>query len=244
MPWAALPWMLALTIRALRAATAAAWRVRRRSSRSWCRSIGGVNATALIFAGLAPVLWILYAVVDPRGRLAARARRDRRASACSRSLTSLWWIAGLWAQGRYGLDILKYTETLQVVSVSSTPNEMLRGLGYWFFYGSDRIGPWIEPASPYTQDLWLLVVSYALPGRWRCFGAACVRWRHRAYFVLLTVVGRRGRGGREPLRRPVAARAACSRRSRSRRASGSRCAARAGRCRSSCSGSRCCSVWG
>jgi len=47
-------------------------------------------------------------------------------------------------QGTYGLDVLKYSETVETVALTSTPNEVLRGLGYWFFYGQDRLGPWIE----------------------------------------------------------------------------------------------------
>ncbi len=68
-------------------------------------------------------------------------------------LTSLWWIAGLRMQAAYGLDILKYTETVDAVARTSSPNEVLRGLGYWFFYGQDRLGPWIEAARDYTQLL-------------------------------------------------------------------------------------------
>jgi hypothetical protein len=187
MPWAGLPWMLALTIRALRA---------RDSREAWrdaaifaivVQIVGGVNATALVFAGIAPVLWILYAVVtgevDWRRALGVTARIG-----VLTLLTSLWWIAGLWAQGKYGLNILKFTETLQVVSVASTPLETLRGLGYWFFYGIDRVGHWTDASVPYMDNLGLLVVSFAVPVL-ALFGAACVRWRHRAYFVVLTFVG-------------------------------------------------------
>ena len=39
-------------------------------------------------------------------------------------------------------------------------------------------------ASDYTQDLALILVSYAVPDRSRCSRPACVRWRHRAFFVL------------------------------------------------------------
>ena len=102
--------------------------------------VGGVNATALVFAGIAPVLWIIYATVIREvtwRRALGGDRAHRAAHACS---TSLWWLAGLWAQSGYGLDILKFTETLQVVSLSSLPSEVLRGLGYWFFYGIDRVG--------------------------------------------------------------------------------------------------------
>jgi len=187
MPWAGLAWMLALTIRALRA---------RDNRTTWkyaaifaivVQVVGGVNATALVFAGLAPVLWILYAIaigeVDWRRALGVTARIG-----VLTVFTSLWWIAGLWAQGKYGLNILKFTETLQVVSVSSTPLETLRGLGYWFFYGIDRIGHWTDASVAYMTSLGLLVVSFALPVL-ALLGAACVRWKHRAYFVVLTFVG-------------------------------------------------------
>ena len=53
---------------------------------------------------------------------------------------------------------------------------------------SDRIGPWTQTAVAYTQNIWLIVASFAVPAL--CFVAAVFsRWRHRAYFVLLTVVG-------------------------------------------------------
>jgi hypothetical protein len=187
MPWAGLPWMLALTIRALRARDSRdAWRFAAIFA-VVVQVVGGVNATALVFAGIAPVLWVVYAVVtgevDWRRALGVTARIG-----VLTVLTSLWWIAGLWAQGRYGLNILKFTETLQVVSVASTPLETLRGLGYWFFYGIDRVGHWTDASVPYMDNLGLLVVSFALPVL-ALFGAACVRWRHRAYFVVLTFVG-------------------------------------------------------
>ncbi len=187
LPWAGLPWMLALTIRALRAPD-------KRGTWKYAaifaivvQVVGGVNATALVFAGLAPVLWIVYATVvgevDWRRALGVTARIGLLTL-----LTSLWWIAGLWAQSGYGLNILKYTETLQVVSLSSLPTEVLRGLGYWFFYGIDRLGHWTDASVPYTQNLGLLAVSFAIPVL-ALLAAMCVRWRHRAYFVVLTVVG-------------------------------------------------------
>ena len=44
-------------------------------------------------------------------------------------------------QGTYGIDVLRYTETAQTVADASTAPEVLRGLGYWFFYGDDKLGP-------------------------------------------------------------------------------------------------------
>ena len=68
---------------------------------------------------------------------------------------SLWWIVGLEIEGGYGLDILKYTETVQAVSQTSYASEVLRGLGYWYFYGSDRLGQWVATSVQFTQQIWL-----------------------------------------------------------------------------------------
>jgi hypothetical protein len=184
LPWAGLPWLLAFTIRGLRQG---GWRYP-----AWfaitVQIIGSVNATALVFAGLAPLLWIPYAV------WVLREVKLRRAIATVAKIglltlgASLWWMSGLWAQGAYGLDILKYTETLSAVSRTSLPNEVLRGLGYWFFYGRDKLGPWIESSVDYTQTPFFIVVSYGV-AILAVFSAAIVRWRHRAYFILIAFVG-------------------------------------------------------
>ena len=86
--------------------------------------------TALIFAGVGPVLWILYAwLVAKEVRFGQALRVTARTFALTLG-TSLWWIAGLRMQGTYGLDVLKYSETVAAVARTSTPNEVLRGLGY------------------------------------------------------------------------------------------------------------------
>ena len=53
---------------------------------------------------------------------------------------SVWWIVGLRVQSAYGLPILDYTESYRTIANASTAPEILRGLGYWFFYGGDRLG--------------------------------------------------------------------------------------------------------
>lgn len=184
LPFAALPWMIGLVRKALRDG---GWRYPAIFALV-VQLIGGVNATALIFAGIGPVLWIVYAwlverEVDWRRALGVTARIG-----VLTLVTSLWWIAGLQMQGTYGLDILKYTETVKAVALASSPNEILRGLGYWFFYGGDRIGPWIEASNRYTQRPAVLLAGYGLAVV--CLLAAgLVRWRHRAFFVGMLVVG-------------------------------------------------------
>ncbi|MBI2709550.1 MAG: DUF3367 domain-containing protein [Actinobacteria bacterium] len=184
LPFAGLPWLIALTIRAAR-------------ERSWVHpaafaliitTIGSSNATALILAGFGPVLWLPFAVrvqreISLRDALATVVRIGVLTTAAS-----LWWISGLWAQGKFGIDILKYTETARTVADSSTPPEVLRGLGYWFFYGGDKLGPWIEPSREYTQNPPLILLTYLIPSL-ALLGAGLLRWRYRAYFVVLAVVG-------------------------------------------------------
>jgi hypothetical protein len=184
LPWAGLPWILALVIRALR-------------DDGWAypaifavvvQVIGSVNATALVFAGIVPVLWVFYATFVTREVDWRRALDTVAKIALLTVLTSLWWIVALSVQSGYGLDILRFTETLATVSHASLPSEVLRSLGYWFFYGGDRISAWIDPSVRYTQDLWAIAASYALP-LLAFAAAAIVRWRHRAFFVIVLFLG-------------------------------------------------------
>ena len=162
--------------------------------------VGGVNATALIFAGVGPVLWIAVRVAaSPREVQLARARSASTVRIGVLTLvTSLWWIAGLSDAGRLRP---RHPEVHRDASKrsrrTSTPNEVLRGLGYWFFYGRDRLGPWIEAARDYTQQpARASSPGYGARRRSRCSRPAFVRWRHRAFFVVLAARRRRHRGRR------------------------------------------------
>ena len=76
MPWAALPWMIAVIRKALREK---GWRYPAIFALI-VQVIGGVNATALIYAGVGPVLWIVYAWLIAR-EVDARPRDRRRGRA-------------------------------------------------------------------------------------------------------------------------------------------------------------------
>jgi len=184
LPWAALPWMVGLVDRALRRG---GWRHPALFALV-VLCVGGVNATALLFAGLGPVLWIPFAVWGTRDVAFGRALATIGRIGLLTALTSLWWVMGLAVQGAYGIPILRYTETIETVARTSLTSELLRGLGYWFFYGNDKLGPWIEPSVDYTQQTWLIVVGFAVPVL-ALVAAAVVRWRHRAYCICLIVVG-------------------------------------------------------
>ncbi|HEX4819018.1 MAG TPA: alpha-(1-_3)-arabinofuranosyltransferase family protein, partial [Acidimicrobiales bacterium] len=184
LPFAGLPWMIAFTIRAIRRG---GWRDPALFALT-VLTVGGVNATALVFAGIGPLLWFPFAVWGSRETTLPNAVRVFARIGALTLLTSLWWISGLLTQGGYGIEILRYTETAKVVAAASVAPEVLRGLGYWFFYGSDRLGPWIEPSVDYTQRLWLIAVTYLTPVL-ALLGATITRWKHRAYFAVLVFAG-------------------------------------------------------
>ncbi len=183
LPWAGLPWMIALTARALRRG---GWRAPALFA-LLTLIVGSTNATSLLLVGIAPVLWLLFAVLNGESD-ARRAVGVALRIGVLCFFASLWWIAGLVLQGGYGINYLDVSETVRTVAEGSSPTEVLRGLGNWFFYGGDVVGPWIPQAVDFTQKAWLLGVSFALP--LLALGAAAVtRWRHRAYFVALLVIG-------------------------------------------------------
>jgi arabinofuranan 3-O-arabinosyltransferase len=184
LPWAALPWLIALAELSLR-------RGRWREPALFALVVataGGVNATALVFAGLGPLLWIAFAVWAHRTARWGDAWRAVLRMGLLTVATNLWWIAGLAVQSGWGLDVLRYTETVETVARSSLASEILRGLGYWFFYGTDKLGPWIEPGRTFTEQAWLIAVGFVLPTA-ALLAAWWVRWRHRAFAVVLVVLG-------------------------------------------------------
>jgi arabinofuranan 3-O-arabinosyltransferase len=183
LPYTGLPWMLALTVLAIR-------------HRSWrhaalfallVTTIGSINLTALVLAGLGPTLWVLYVAVtrqEPVGEIAKAVGRMGVLTV----LTSAWWLAGLSVQASHGVDIVRYTETAEVVARTSTAFEIVRGLGYWFFYGGDKLQLWIEVSYQYTQRPWLIAASFAVP-LLAMASTAVGRWRHQAFFVVIFITG-------------------------------------------------------
>lgn len=196
LPWAALPWLVGLTARATRRR---GWRWPAILALS-LTLVGGVNASSLLLVAVAPVLWVvleLWRRPDRGVVLAAAARVGVLALGIS-----AWWVAGLWIQGAHGLPVLQLTEDVRTVAAWSAPDDVLRGLGNWFFYGRDRTGWSLDQAEAYATDAVLEVITFAVPAL--ALGAAVVlRWAHRAYFGLLVVVGTVLAVGAWPLEDPT-----------------------------------------
>ncbi len=184
LPWSGLPWMLAFVILALRKG---GWRYPALFALV-VALVSGINASSIIYVGLAPILWLVYAVVIAKEATWRRAWGVAWRVGLLTVLASLWWAVGLQVEAAFGVNVLKYTETVPTTSATALASEILRGLGYWYFYGSDRDGPWTQSSVAYTQNLWLIGFSFAVPVI-SFVAAVFVRWRHRAYFILIVVVG-------------------------------------------------------
>ncbi len=191
-PWAALPWMILLAAKAAR-------------TRSWRPAaqfavvvalVGSVNATALVLAGIGPILWLVADVVSGRVATKAAVRAGAQIGALCIAV-SLWWIVALRIQANYGIPILRYTETYDAVAGASTPLEISRGLGYWFFYGGDRLDAWVGPSLPYVDNIALLTLGFTLAG---CALLGLLRpFVGRAFAGLLLLVGMAVSVGAAPL---------------------------------------------
>lgn len=184
LPWAGLGWMLGLTILALRRG---GWRYPAVLALV-VTTVGSINASALLFAVLAVALWIPFAIwylgeADRRAALRTLGR-----IAVLTFVTQLWWFVALVISSKWGPPVLQTSETVQAVSTSSLSSEIARSLGNWFFYGRDALGPWVEASLPYTQQAWLIGISFLLPVI-ALVSAFVVRWRYRAYFVVLIALG-------------------------------------------------------
>jgi arabinofuranan 3-O-arabinosyltransferase len=191
-PWAALPWMILLVAKAAR-------------TRSWKPAaqfavivavVGSVNATSLVLAGLGPVIWLITDVLTKRVTTRAAVGAAAKIGLLSAAV-SVWWIVALRLQGTYGIPILRYTETYEAVAGASTPAEIVRGLGYWFLYGGDRLDPWVEPAGAYFDTVWVMAIGFIVAGI--SLLGFLTRFSGRATAAVLLVVGLAVAVGAAPL---------------------------------------------
>jgi hypothetical protein len=198
LPWAGLPFLVAFAVLALRKG---GWRYPALFALV-VALISGINASSVLYAGVAPVLWLVYAVVVEKEATWRRAAATVGRLGLLSLVVSLWWITGLALEARYGINVLKFTETVPATSQTGSAAEVLRGLGYWYFYGGDKLGPWTHSVVLYTQWLWLVGLSFLVPAL-AVAAAVAIRWRHRAYFVLLVVVGTALSVGAHPFDHPT-----------------------------------------
>ena len=184
LPWAALPWLVGLTARATRER---GWR--------WPAALalvvfaaGGVNASSLVLVAIGPLLWLVREAVGRRGSGARGPGRGRPDRVARRRRVGCGGWSGVRLQGAYGLPVLQLTENLETVAEVSSPGDVLRGLGNWFFYGRDHNGYSLDQAEDYASNALVVAITYAVPVL-ALAAVVLLRWAHRSYFALLVVVG-------------------------------------------------------
>jgi arabinofuranan 3-O-arabinosyltransferase len=183
LPWAALPWLVGL---AMRAARRGGWRDPALFALV-AMTAGSVNASALLLVLAAPAVWLVFELF--RGKDAARAALAAAGRMAVLSVgASLWWVIGLRLQGSFGLPVLQLTENLRTLAETSSPDDVLRGLGNWFFYGREALGFSIEQAQTYVENHVVTFFTFAVAVVALAAGAIA-RWRYRAFFASLVVLG-------------------------------------------------------
>ena len=184
LPWAALPWLIGLMAVALRERT---WRAPALFA-LLVTVMAGTNASSVVFVLLGPALLIPHMIwITHETEFSAAVRTMLRIAVLTVPM-QLWWVAGLWVQGTYGLPILQLTETVETVAQTSTAPELMRGLGYWYFYGRDGLSQWTEAANLFTQNPGMLVLGFVLPIL-GLLAATSIRWRYRVYLLALLLTG-------------------------------------------------------
>jgi len=186
--YAALPWLLLLTHRGLREPRR--WALPAAFALVVTACGGGVNAAVVAFVLLGPVLLMLYEPFT-----GACAWRDAWSFGWRTALAtlgaSLWWIAPIVAQLRFGIDFLRFTEPAGAIWATTSLSETFRLMGYWIAYIGVGFGgvvrPYLSDARDYLFTAPVIVASLAVPGLVLGSFAWTRRRRYAAFFLLLVL---------------------------------------------------------
>lgn len=193
LPWVGLPWLLLCLVRARQQP---GWKWHARSALI-IGTIGTVNATALFFIIVGIGTWLACDALAGFARWRNSLYSFLKIGVTS-TMVSLWWIASLTMQSAYGLPILRYTETYDTVAKASLPQELLRGLGYWFFYGDEYGGRWVGSSAPYMYNRLVIVAGFFVAAV-GLIALATTRMRYRIHLGALTLIGLAISVGASPL---------------------------------------------
>ena len=183
LPYAGLGWIVGLTVMA---SLRGRWRYPAAIALV-VLTVGAVNATALAMVVPAPVLWLIHAAWD--GTITWRRAATTAAKTSVLCLgVSLWWIVMLIIQGRYGADVLAYSESLKAVSFTSTSTEVTRGLGYWLFYVRDAYAATTTASIDHLASGRTILIGYFVVAA-GVVGLVFGRWQHRRFAALLFATG-------------------------------------------------------
>jgi arabinofuranan 3-O-arabinosyltransferase len=182
LPWAGLPWLVGLTRRAVREPGwwAPAW------FGLVLITVGGVNLTATAMIAPGPILWLVHEWRSPGVRLRTVATALARLGAVTVGACT-WWLAAVAVQGKWGADVLTYSETYASVTYTSSAAEVARGMGYWLAYVDNPV-PATTMARPYQHSPVLVALGFLLVAA-GALGLAVTRWAPRRFAAWTAAAG-------------------------------------------------------
>ena len=178
LPIALLPWVMIPLIRgSYRGSTRAA------AMRSGIAIflMGGINAALTVAVLPLPILWFLTREPGPR-------RRSLFSWwVLSVFLACAWWASCLVLEGRYGFNLLPYTESPATTTATTSLFDVLRGNSYWVSY--DQIGPTAMKAGLQAVTSPFMIASGAVLSGLGLFGLAHRKMKERVWLVGALVLG-------------------------------------------------------
>ena len=177
LPWALLP--------LVRASKAGSTRKSAAQSAIALALIGGANAAVTVAILPLPLLYLL-----------CRARGPRRASLLrwwflAVPMATLWWLVGLYLFGKYGPDILQYTESVRATTAPTSLFEVLRGTADWV----SRLPGGTNPAGFALTFRTLPILATTLVAGVGIAGLARRRLPERTFLISSFVLGVAAVGG-------------------------------------------------
>ena len=185
LPWAALPWIVGLTMRAVHRGRLA--RPGRDRARSSSRSVASTRRRSCSSA-LAPALWIALELCGgARPRRGPRSRRPA-ASRCSRSGSRRGGSRASTSRARAGCRSSSSPRTCRRCRRRRRRATSSAGSATGSSTATTAAGPSLVQSPDYVSNSVVVVASYLVPAL-AFLAAGLVRWRHRVFCALCVVVG-------------------------------------------------------
>jgi len=170
--FALLPWVMLPLVRASREGST---RVAAARSGIAILLIGGANGAAILAILPLPLLWFLTRTPGQRRRQLFSWWVVAVFLACA------WWAVSLLLEGRYGFNLLPFTETAATTTSTTSLFDILRGNDYWVAY--NQIGPTAIKSGLESVTSPLMILSGAALGGLGLFGLAHRGMKERLWLI-------------------------------------------------------------
>jgi len=178
LPYALLPWVIIPLIRGARGGSP-----RIAASRSGIAVLlmGGINAAAVLAVLPLPFLWIL-----------TRSQGRRKGQLLSWWILAIilactWWAVSLFLEGRYGFNLVPFTETSATTTATTSLFDVLRGNSYWVAY--NQIGSTAIQSGREAVSSPVMILAGAILSGLGLFGLAHRGLRERKWLIGSFAVG-------------------------------------------------------